>query len=104
VDAGVLLPEGAGLAAVFFPANTAVLEQAVRRLLGELGAAGRELTHMLAGNPWARWAVLVAATALTAEWGRRRIQHSAREDAEEEETATLGWPANSYPFRSEDSL
>jgi hypothetical protein len=104
-DAEVNLPEDAGLAAGFVPVNTAALAQAVQRFLGELGAAGRELTHLLSENPWARWAVIVSASALTAELGRRRVRRAARHRSdEEEEAATLSWPANSYPFHLEDSL
>jgi hypothetical protein len=103
--AGVLLPDDAGLAAGFLPANTAVLEQALRQFLSELGDAGRGLTQTLSDHPWVRWAVLAAATALTAELGRRRVRRAARRGAaEEEETATFCWPASCCPFRSADLI
>jgi hypothetical protein len=104
-DAGVIPPEGAGLAAVFLPENMAVLEQAVRRFLGDLGAAGRDLTRVLSDSVWAHWAVIGAAAALTAELGRRRVQRASRSGgAEEDEAATLSWPASTCPFRPDDTI
>ncbi len=104
-EAGATLPEAAWLAAGFLSLNTAALEQAVARFLDGLGAAGRDLTRDLAGNPLARWAAVVAATALAAEWGRRRVRReSACGDAEDEQTATFNSPPGSSPFRPGDAI
>jgi hypothetical protein len=98
------LPEGAGLAAGFLPADTTALEQAVRRFLSGLDTLGREVTRVLTENTWARWVVITAVIILAAVLGRRRIQRSSRQGAaaEEHESATLSWLAGSYPFRPED--
>jgi hypothetical protein len=98
------LAEGTGLAAGFLPADTAALEQAVRRFLAGLDTVGRELTRVLSENAWARWVVIAAVAALAAEAARRRARRAAHHGAtaEEHESATLSWLAGSYPFRPED--
>jgi hypothetical protein len=98
------LPQGAGLAAGFLPADTAALEQAVRRFLDGLNTL-HDLTRALTENTWVRWAVIAAVAALAAEVGRRSVlQRSSRQSAsaEEDESATVSWLAGSYPFRPED--
>jgi hypothetical protein len=95
------LPQGAGLAAGFLPADTAALEQAVRRFLDGLNTL---VTRTLTENTWVRWAVIAAVAVLAAVVGCRRVQRSSRHSAsaEEDESATVSWLAGSYPFRPED--
>ncbi len=95
-----LTPSGeAGLASGLLRADTGSLHQAIRAFLGQLDAAGRELTRTLAENPWVRWVVAAALAALASEAARRRLGRTARTgQSGEDDGLQLSALSGSYPF------
>jgi hypothetical protein len=98
-DAGWPLPRDAGLATGALATDTALLHEAIRRFLGDLDTAGRELTRVLTENSWVSWVVVAGLAAVAAEAARRRLARPARTGrAGERDEPHLSGLSGSYPF------